>query len=251
MNEDNVSIDQMIGFLVTSHTKVDKLGEVAVVTVGTTREQARESCIRSGCALLTHGCFAWNGRVLMASVSRWGSKRMKLLNAVMRKEIDRLDDRSVRTKAVRIADIGNPAAWSRATWNTVKHGVRSRKLAMIGYIHGWQQPDAIKMRGDLMASCETLNEVDFAVSQGWRATVIMPWWHPREVQTFTTTGGNEVKMCPAQLTKNLIQCNECQWCDASGKSKRGKPYTFSVGFFDHSKKALAQKRAAMRRGEIK
>lgn len=114
-------------------------------------------------------------------------------------------------RATGIGDIGRSG---RDLADYVAGSVRSAGLALVGYTHHWREPAvADSWRGRLMASTETLAEADRAVSEGWRATVIVAADAPR---TLSTPAGRKVVVCPAQAAEDRgVTCNTCRMCDAS------------------------------------
>jgi hypothetical protein len=86
-------------------------------------------------------------------------------------------------------------------------------LAIVGYTHHWREPSvADAWKGRLMASADTVQDADRAVSEGWRASVVLPIDAPRVSHT---PDGHKIVVCPAILAPKKVTCNTCRLCDAS------------------------------------
>ena len=215
----------------TSGSKNSKTGDVPTGWVGATVEQSRESCTAVACPLRRRAdggngeCYAWHGSPAWAFVSMARARKRGKFYDLARA----LDSRKVSARMVRLGAIGDPAACSPLAAAFIASKVRAAGLALVGYTHGWRTAD--HWRGRLMASCDTLAEVDQAVDLGWRATVVLPYQHSG--RRFTTPGGRTGVVCPAQL--GPVTCNTCRLCDGSARGP-------VIGFIDHGPTARAQGR---------
>jgi len=226
-------------YLATATTKNKKTGNVPTIAIGATREESLDSCRAVGCPLLhkKHGgegggdnplCYSQHGTpsfshsamVKAHAKGKQYSLRGALANA------------SRAARMVRLGSIGDPAALSPIDGAYIRKAVRDEGLALVGYTHGWAMDIAKRWKGHIMASCETMEQADTAIADGWRAVVVLP--EDFEGRTFDTPDGNRGIVCPAQLQPEIVTCNTCRLCDGS---KAGPV----VGFIDHSP-GLAAKR---------
>jgi len=208
-----------------------KTGDVPTAYVGKTRHQALRSC--KGCKLLKNkDCYAWYGTPgwalngIIKSYKR-NPSRYSFLNAIA--------NRAPTARMVRMSAIGDPARADRKALFNAWKLAKQLKLAFVGYTHFHQEQDNSKLKSVLMASCDTVADADVAVSQGWRATAIVPY--DFKGKRFITPAGNHAVICPAQSQEN-ITCNDCLLCDASKNTR------FSVvAFKDHGPKVRNKIRA--------
>lgn len=255
-----------------SNTDNSKTGDIPTLFIGATRQESRESCkgcplleyeytvkegdtiskiafsnqtstqtirkynphivkgepLKVGTVLTLPGnCYAQHGTPAMAHSSMVKAykkgKDYSLRTA--------LNDRSVHAKSVRFAAIGDPASLGVAYIKKAVGFVKEQGLDALGYTHFWKQHP--ELAGLLMASCDSLEDVDTALSMGFRATVVLPWDHGSA--DFETPGGARGVVCPA-MTKGLT-CNECRICDGSKKG-------VVIGFPDHGPKSNKKQRDA-------
>lgn len=180
-----------------------KTGDVPTAWVGATKDEARASC--AGCPLLTGGCYAHTGTPAIAAVSvRRATGRT--LTAALAGAV-----RSARM--VRLSAIGDVGRCGKAMADAIVSEVKAAGLAVVGYTHHWREAEVSDAwRGRLMASCDTLEDADRAISEGWRATVILPEGIDGDTRT---PGGALVKLCPAQASDGRATCNTCRLCDGS------------------------------------
>lgn len=199
----------MLAILATARSANVKTGDVPTLWVGATREEGRASC--AGCPLLDKGCYAHSGAVAMgADSARRGARK-----APERYTIDAAIRGAARSaRMLRATGIGDIGRSGRAVADQIVSAASAAGLALVGYTHHWREP-AVKAAwgGRLMASTETLADADRAVSEGWRATVVVAADHPR---TSATPAGRKVVVCPAQAAEDRgVTCNSCRLCDAS------------------------------------
>ena len=201
-----------------------KTGDVPTAYVGKTRHQALRSC--KGCKLLKNkDCYAWYGTPGWAlngiiKAYKRNPNRYSFLNAIA--------NRAPSARMVRMSAIGDPARANRKSLLNAWKLAKQLKLAFVGYTHFHKDKTNSKLKSILMASCDTVDDADEAVSRGWRATAIVPYNF--NDKRFVTPAGNHAVICPAQ-TKDNITCNDCLLCDASKNTR------FSiVAFKDHGPK---------------
>ena len=210
-----------IKMLWTAKTKNVKTGDVPTAYIGESIKEAWNSC--KGCALRdSHRCYAWNGMVNagfrnVLKAYKKNKKRYSLENA--------LEKLSPSVRMVRVGALGDPSRASHSTLRRNAQKIRALGLAFIGYTHHWREKANSKLNSLLMASCETPEQADEAVSKGWRATTIVPW--DTKGKRFITPAGNQALICPAQTTAG-ITCNSCRMCDAGRKT----PFSV-IAFLDH------------------
>ena len=198
----------------TARSANTKTGDVPTAWVGRSRADTLASC--SGCPLLgsaerAGGCYAHSGQpaTALASVRRAESTdphRYTLASALIR--------RHKGARMVRVSALGDVGRCGRAAADTIVATVRAAGLSLVGYTHHWKDGDvATSWRGRLMASCDSSADVDRALSDGWRATIVVPDNHPRVSET---PNGARVVVCPAQARPDSgVTCNACRLCDAS------------------------------------
>ena len=196
-----------MNILWTATSKNIKTGNIPTAWAGKDKTEARESC--KGCKLLGNGCYAWAGSPSFVHV---------LINKVINRGEERsleyaLRNRSKTAKSVRLTGIGDIGRCGKKQADEIVAKIKQEGLGILGYTHHWREKIVEKAwKGRLMASCESESDADFAVSKGWRATMIVNQDSPK---SFKTAGGNRVTVCPAQLRENEINCNDCRLCDAS------------------------------------
>jgi hypothetical protein len=218
-------------YLCTSTSQNTKTGNVPGISIGDTRADSLQSCRDVACPLLhkKHGgqggdgnpiCYAQHGTPSFAHSSRVkasaNGKDYSLSHA--------LEQSSRAAKMVRVGVIGDPAALSPIDGAYIRQTIKRAGLALVGYTHGWELDTAQHWRGSLMASCETLEQADKAIADGWRATVLLP--SDQTARTFDTPDGHTGVVCPAILKPEIVTCNSCRLCDGS---KAGPV----IGFPDH------------------
>lgn len=216
-----------------------KTGNVPTLWIGRTLQETGLSCV--GCALAPRhlggdeDCYAWGTparalRSIQAAAAR-DPERYTVNKA--------LSNSKRSAKMARLGAIGDPG---RLPLDYLKRSIRKvRALGMdaVGYTHHWRELPSLA--GWLMASCDSLDEVDGALAEGWRVAVKVPWDFLGDEGTgrFKTPGGAAGVICPAVKTDNDITCNDCRLCDGS---KTGPV----IAFPDHGPKwrhKLRSKRA--------
>lgn len=211
-----------------------KLGDMPHAVVGATAKETWESC--EGCGLRETKCYAWE---------RSNTTRNFVLPKIekgLKKDPERytidsaLKRRAKTARYVRLATIGDPA---RADREELLRSVRlagDAGLGVLGYTHFWAgNPELSPL---LMASCDTPAEAEEAVSQGWRATTLLPWDY--KGATFGVAGSLGV-VCPAQR-KDAVTCNSCGLCS---NTHRSASRVAAIGFLDHSNEARKARRKAL------
>lgn len=216
-----------------AQTNNKKTGNVPTAFIGRSRTEALKSC--RGCKQLkTRNCYAWFGTVSwalrnMLKVFKRDPQRYSFMNA--------LANRAPTAKMVRVAAIGDPA---RAKFRDLESSFQLSNqlgLAYVGYTHFHKEPSSDRLKGMLMASCDSMEEADEAVKRGWRATTIVPF--DFKEKRFTSPEGHTAVVCPAQTKPAEITCNDCLLCDASRKTR------FQIiAFKDHGPKVRNQIRIA-------
>ena len=217
--------------------------------VGATKPEAMATCVAVGCRMrpVVEGgdpdgprCYAWQGTPSMAasSMDKAQAKRNQEPSRrySLRKALDstsrKIGPRCSRLRFVRVGALGDPGDVPVDNLRALREEVKAEGLdGVLGYTHGWRDRPAYK--DQLLASCDKLSEVDEAVAQGWRASVVLPWDAPRKGNV--TPGGVPISVCPAMLTEDRdmpVICNDCGWCDPQQPGPR------AVGFLNHDKKSL-------------
>lgn len=212
-----------------------KTGNIPTVWVGRNLQQSRESC--EGCPLLASGdCYAQYGSpsFAIASVAR-SAKRAK---SWRRYTIERaISARHPSARFVRFTALGDAAHADRGQ---VEHAIsvtRENNLAVVGYTHFHRERSAQWLRGQLMASVQSVDEARDANARGWRAAIVMP---RDTVGTIRNDDGSILAVeCPAIAASRMgktFTCNDCAstkrgaLCDAS----KDLP---NVYFADHGPRA--------------
>lgn len=210
-----------MNILFSARSRNTKTGNVPTAWNGATREEGRKSC--AGCPLLDAGCYAHSGAVAMGA----DSVRRAARHGADKSLDTALHGRHKSARMVRLTGIGDIGRAGKATADRIVGKIRAVGLQAVGYTHFWRESSvADAWRGRLMASVETLQDADRALSEGWRAAVVVPEDTPR---TFTTPAGNRGIVCPAQI-RDTVTCNDCRLCDGS---KRGPV----IGFRAHGNQA--------------
>ncbi len=225
-----------------------KTGPLLTANVGRTLPEMWGSC--AGCRLRdADDCYAWSG---WAGVTFKGRMLPTLARDPERYTLAAtLPRMPVSARAVRLGGLGDPARADQGellaavrklrAW-PVEHerGWPRRGLAILGYTHFWRDPENQHLRTELMASCDRdLAEADEALALGWRPTAILPWIH--EGKTFVTPGGARGIVCPYEVAPGAITCGDCRMCDPHHPVWKNGEVSI-IGFRDHSKRALLEKR---------
>lgn len=204
----------------TAGTKNRKTGNVPTAYVGESVEEAWASC--EGCALRdSKRCYAWNGTVAAGFWNILRGAKKSPAKYTFGNAMAALNG----ARMVRVGALGDPSRVNHRTLRSNARYVRKRGMAFVGYTHHHREARNANLKDLLMASCETIEQADEAVSRGWRATTIVSW--DFKGKRFITPAGNQALVCPAQTTTN-ITCNDCRLCDAS----RDTPFKV-IAFKDH------------------
>jgi len=238
----------------TARSANTKTGDVPQAFVGDDLKECQQSCKDVGCPLFEnkvhdHPCYAHRGRVAMGfwSVVRAKKRVGDQVRALLSKaKLGRRDSRKLaklkarytldealnnalrRARIVRYTAIGDGGLVDSKTCEDIKRKVTAARMEICGYTRAWKQEKAQQWRGWLMASCVTLDEVDEALSAGWRASVVLPRdyvFTGKKSNHFTTPQGRQGIVCP-HLIDNSIQCNDCKLCV-------GKRHGPVIGFITH------------------
>lgn len=203
--------------LFTAQSKNSKTGNVPTAWVGESKEEAWNSC--EGCSLRGNGCYAWRGSVQLGFLNVARANR----NGADKSLEFALENRHKDAKMFRLTAIGDIGRCGDEIAASILSKIDEAGLEPVGYTHHWREENVAETwKGVLMASCETEDDADLAVSQGWRATMIVD---ESVNQSFYTKAGNKVVICPAQ-TKKGITCNDCRLCN--GKKKAAPIIAFQV-----------------------
>lgn len=191
----------------TAKSRNSKTGNMPTAWVGSTKEEAWDSC--EGCSLRGNGCYAWSGSVRMGH----GGLLRAAANGADRSLEWALENRHKGARNVRLTGIGDIGRCGKDKADAIVERIQQEGLGILGYTHHWREESVAEAwKGRLMASCETAEDADKAVAEGWRATMIVS---EDTARTFKTEAGNRVSVCPAQLREGSIDCNNCRLCDAS------------------------------------
>ena len=229
-----------VGIISAGRSSNIKTGDVPTIAIGRTREESIATCRTVKCPLLHHNQGGLGGTIDPETdaprpicYSQHGSPSFGHHSQVRKHKrggdtslSTALRTRSPLARMARIASIGDPAGLPAMLAVSIVSRIRKAGLAAVGYTHGWEAAPWLK--GRLMASCDTPEQVDKAIAKGWRAVVVLPWDY--KGRSFKTPGGIVGPVCPAQLRDN-VTCNGCggskgPLCDAA---RKGPP----VGFIDH------------------
>ena len=217
-----------------------KTGNVPTLWIGRTKKETMGSCFGCPLAGVDNGgdgsCYAVHGSPSWAIASIQEAAALDPERYTVNKA---LSESKRSAKMARLGAIGDPG---RLPLDYLKRSIRKvRALGMdaVGYTHHWR--DLPSLAGWLMASCDSLDEVDGALAEGWRVAVKVPWNFLGDEGTgrFKTAGGAPGVICPAVKTDGDITCNDCRLCDGS------KPGPV-IAFPDHGPKwrhKLRSKRA--------
>ena len=201
----------MLNILWTSRSDNRKTGNVPNAWIGLSREEAEDSC--SGCGMLETGCYAHHGAVLIGSMSVTRAAKKN----PSRYTLDvALKERHKKAKMVRVTALGDIGRSGKEVADEITDTVRETGLALVGYTHHWREARVAEAwQGRLMASCDSLEDADRAVDEGWRAAAVVLSDHPRVSKT---PRGRTVIVCPAQLKDDYsVTCNSCRLCNASAR----------------------------------
>jgi hypothetical protein len=252
------SVDTGFNGYATGTTTNLKTGNIPTLAIGATLDESRESCAAVRCPLLATGsdgpmCYAQYGSQARGHSSGTASAaRKKIDRTSPRAMVRAIADRVVSARAVRVGSIGDAAYMRRDVLFAFVDEARRVGLAVVGYTHGWRDTVAADLRTVLMASCDTLADVDAAKAEGWRPTVVVAGDDIARLEagTLRSPQGTPILECPAikaarkGVAEGVVTCNNCRLCDAS------KPGP-AIGFVDHGptsevRKASVRARKARR-----
>lgn len=207
----------------TPSTHNSKTGPIPSCYIGHTFKETEKSC--GDCPQfgnkklgIKRTCYAYNGLINMAT--RYIQKGYKKKRGKGYSLLEALKNRHKTAKSCRIGVIGEPSSVGLKKYRSTVSRIRKEGLAVLSYTHQWRKLKSKYWQKNIMASCDSIEQVDEAAKLGWRAAVILP-------ASFTgkrtkTAGGEDIVICPAILTKNLglpedklSTCNSCRLCDAS------------------------------------
>jgi len=109
-----------------------------------------------------------------------------------------------------------------------------------GYTHQWAKTIGLAYRDICMASVDTTEQADLALSHGWRYFYASPDTHAKRK--------GEIN-CPASIEAGQkTQCNNCTLCfgsgDGPGKGSRRTPTVFIVIHGNKAQKSIYYNRTA-------
>jgi hypothetical protein len=218
----------------TSGSNNEKTGNCLTGWVGSTVEETELSC--KGCPQLggdnkkttcyAHGSMVKAGLINIQKTFKTDPSRYTIDNALKKRSRD--------TKAARFSSIGDPGRLGLKILRPLINKLRKAGLAILNYTHHWRELNPNKYKGIFLASCDSIEEADKAVSLGWRATAIVPYdWADKYC---LTPSGSRAIVCPAIWGKRiglpankLTTCNECRLCDPI--NQKAPPV---ILFIDHS-----------------
>jgi hypothetical protein len=190
----------------TVSTSNRKTGIIPTQYVGLNKQETWASC--EGCNLRPDadgGCYAWAGNVVRGanSVRKATLKgRPASLTAVL-KRTPRL------SRAVRFGAIGDPSRLKRESLLADLKTARTNGFKVLAYTHHWaSEPLTGSLKREMLASCETTQQVEQAQSEGWLVALAGPDSAPGMVT------------CP-NYARPEIQCNRCGLCDVPTLRKTG------------------------------
>ena len=175
-----------------------KTGNIPTQYIGVTRDETWASC--EGCSLrpdANGGCYAWTGKV-----SRGANSVRKATARGRATSLEAALDRTPRSaRAVRFGAIGDPARLKREKVLADIERARSAGLKVLAYTHHWrEEPLTGGLKFEMLASCETAQQVEEAQAEGWLVALAGPLSAPGMVT------------CP-NYKRPEIQCNRCGLCD--------------------------------------
>lgn len=122
-------------------------------------------------------------------------------------------------RSVRFGSYGDPAFMPE--W--VVREIAAVAKRWTGYTHQWRNPANAWLRGFVMASCDSLQDAQDAITAGWRHFRVSPYGDTAKLQ-------NEIS-CPAsQEAGKRTTCDQCGLCNGSKPMDPRK----SIVIIDHS-----------------
>ena len=197
---------QIVGDMWTTSVGNSKTGVIPTQYVGRTQDETWASC--KGCNLRPDaggGCYAWNG-----NSSRGANSVRKATDAGRAADLASVLQRTPRSaKAVRFGAIGDPSRVERSKVYADINLAREEGFKVLGYTHHWKsEPHNGRLKEHFLASCETLEQAEDALSRGWLVSVA----GPESVEGMVT--------CP-HYDRPEIQCNRCTLCDVPTLKRTG------------------------------
>jgi hypothetical protein len=190
----------------TVSVKNEKTGAIPTQYVGASKAETWASC--EGCSLRPDaggGCYAWGGNVVRGA----GSVQRAVANGKAHDLATVLERTPRGARCVRFGAIGDPARVDRAGFYADVKLARSEGFKVLGYTHFWlQEPHNGRLKENILASCETLEQAERALTKGWLVSVAGPESVPGMVT------------CP-NYARPEIQCNRCGLCDVPTLRKTG------------------------------
>lgn len=190
----------------TVSTSNRKTGVIPTQYVGRNKQETWESC--EGCNLRPDadgGCYAWAGNVVRGANS--------VRKATEKGRPASLEATLARTprgaRCVRFGAIGDPSRLKRESLLADLATARSKGFKVLAYTHHWaKEPLTGSLKREMLASCETAEQVEQAQSEGWLVALAGPDSAPGMVT------------CP-NYARPEIQCNRCGLCDVPTLKRTG------------------------------
>ena len=195
--------------------KNPKTGPVVGAYHGATRAESLKSC--KGCPYLADKtCYAhwkgpsWSHTSMIKAKARGKdySFGASIRNATSKKGI-------LKARAVRLGVIGEPSAMNKKQFEASRKFADDSGIPLLCYTHFRREGERREwLKGQSMASVDSLAEADEATAQGWRAAIKLPASEKERVQY--TPAGDRAIVCPHQTRG--IQCADCGLCDGRKKA---------------------------------
>lgn len=182
-----------------------KTGNVPTFAVGRDMTETEATCV--GCALRP-SCYSHHGTGRMAARASQKSAKHSIVSAFA--------DRRRDARMARMGSIGDPARADRSELQLVATLAKENGLALVGYTH-FALTDGADLRGQYMASVDTLSDALSGRFDGWRMAIVAP---EGTTGTFRALDGRKIVQCPATAAPGRVTCNTCggkagPLCDAS------------------------------------
>jgi hypothetical protein len=164
------------------------------------------------CAFKDGGCYAWGLfylRILGKKIEN--GKLAKTLADALKKK-----DKTARVVRHRVAgDIVGDVPDTIDECKTVE----AAGLTNLGYTHAWKESFAAPLKKWFRASCNTLEELDEALANGWSTTLAVSG---NNIPKSLSLANKRAVVCPARngvKGKKDITCNTCALCAVNDKTK--------------------------------
>jgi hypothetical protein len=166
----------------------------------------KETCPDT-CSLKGGGCYAWGLFYLNILGKKVASG--KLATSLT----DALKNRAAVARIVRHRVAGDSVGDVPGTIEECKE-VEAAGLINVGYTHSWREEPSQPLKQYFRASCESVEEVMQARSNGWGATIIIDKDTSEEDIPYNLPNGERAYLCPTQVegNKGKISCNTCTLC---------------------------------------